>query len=716
MVTQDELTKNIEIGTLRHTCHVLGYLLIVAGLHFSDAAAQETKWIKIGSLHSWFRADGGEPEVGRTNLQDDQQDGFRWPAEFHGAPDHQVDNVAGKALWIATSNYTDAEQYGGVTYQHKVVHLGPRGSDTEREFIPIDFKLIGKFDHPQVFVDGLPGTDLMFNDNVDELDPDIAADRMILTVVNTSIGITMTRKILGFTHPDHQNYFIQEYTFKNTGNVDGDPEIEQTKTLEDVYFFYQYRYAVSREGADFTDLNSPRWGINTMLSTTGEAKQSDGAQYTGDYEDWLNGDSDADSIRAQYAWMGLHSEASIDIIGAPDIKEGTGRFMAPQFIGVATLHASRSSLDDSDDPQQPTTTTHIDSDDAINRPNDQFDPARMSLEWDSIIEGHKLPRHAERVGDDFANSLEGTTGGFSNSNGYGPYTLAPGDSVRIVVAEGVNGLDRRLAEDLGRQWINDESPFTLPDGGTTNEADEFKNAWVLTGEDSLFKTFGLARRMFESDFQIEQPPPPPSIFEVNSGGDRIALTWSSDAEDWPGFAGYRVYRAISRPDTFYTEIFATGAGTDNPAIVNEFLDTTAQRGQNYYYYVVSFDDGRTGRELQSSSFWTRTQEPANLKRQAVDSVSEFRIVPNPFYIEARNQQFLGEPDKLAFFNIPGECTIRIFTERGDLVKTIQHDDGSGDETWNSTTDAGQTIVSGVYIVVLETPDGRRGVQKFMVVR
>lgn len=690
--------------------------LFVALLGVETSSAQEVKWFKVGSLHNWFREDGAEPEVGRTNLQSDQQDGMRWPAQFHGAPNRMVDNVAAKALWIGTANYTDAPQYGGVTYPHKVVHLGPRGWDTEREFMPIEFRMIGKFDHPQVFVDGLPGTDLMFNDVVDEIDPDLPADRVIYNVVNTSIGLTMKRKIYAFTHPKHDNYFISEYVFVNTGNVDPDEEIEQTKTLEDVYFFYQYRYAVSREGADMTDLNSPRWGINTMIGTRGEATPADGAQYPGDYEDWLNGNPNADSLRAQFAWMGRHSGASEDIIGAPDFRFGTGRFMAPQFIGVVTLYADRSATDKTDDPQQPTTTTYQQSDDPPTRPNDQFDPARMEEEWEWIVTGHRLPRHEDVVGDGFPDLLEGTPGGFSNMNGYGPYTLEPGDSVRIVVAEGVNGLDRRSCIDFGRQWIQDNPPFTLPDGSTTNDRDEFKNAWVFTGRDSLFNTFGQARKNFESDYEIQQPPPPPDFFEVNSGGDRISLSWSATAESWPTFAGYRVYRAIARTDTFYTDLFACGPGTDNPQVVNEYNDTDAERGQNYYYYVVSFDDGSTGKILQSSSFWTRTQEPANLKRAAAETVDEFRVVPNPFYIRARQQQFLGDPDRIAFFNIPGECTIRIFTERGDLVKTIEHSDGSGDENWNSITDGGQTIVSGIYIVVVQTPEGAIGKQKFIVIR
>jgi hypothetical protein len=66
--------------------------------------------------------------------------------------------------------------------------------------------------------------------------------------------------------------------------------------------------------------------------------------------------------------------------------------------------------------------------------------------------------------------------------------------------------------------------------------------------------------------------------------------------------------------------------------------------------------------------------------------------------------------------LPAVCTIRIYTERGDLVKTIEHTDGSGDELWDSTTSYRQVIVSGVYIAVFTTPDGKSAMRKFIVIR
>jgi len=101
--------------------------------------------------------------------------------------------------------------------------------------------------------------------------------------------------------------------------------------------------------------------------------------------------------------------------------------------------------------------------------------------------------------------------------------------------------------------------------------------------------------------------------------------------------------------------------------------------------------------LSSSKYYTRTTEPAYLQRAPGENLKNIRIVPNPYYIKADAFQFPKEFDKIMFYNIPAQCDIKIFSERGDLVKTIKHVDGSGDEAWNSITDARQVIVSGLYI-------------------
>jgi len=703
-------------------------ILLIAGL----APAQVIKQIKIGSLQNWYSDEGCEIEEGFRLYQ---QFGLSWPSQYQ-----LQDNQAAKGFWIGTSNYTDGEQYGSVNYVYKVVHIGPRGHDPQREFMPQVFKLIGKIPHPNVYVDGMPGTALMWEDEVDEVDPNLNCDRMLLDVVNTSIGLTMTRKIMAWGQQYHDNYFIYDYVFKNTGNIDPDADIEKPgQTLTDVYFFWQYRYANGREGDEVANFNSPRWGINKVNSTRGEAKaanSTDKFKYKGDYEDYLNGVVGADSMRCQICWNGRFSKSPYEYIGCPDVRYGTGRFMSPQYVGNITLHADKSATDKSDAPLQPVTTSYQSSDDPPTRPNDQFDKERMSEEWKWITKGHRLPRHDEVIGDGYPDNFEGTPGGYSSTCGYGPYTINFGDSIHIVIAEAANGLNRKLCEDLGKEWLKGyqnsayTGPFTLPNGTTTTNKDVFKDTWVMTGKDSLFKTMGRARRNFNIDYKIPNPPPPPANFLVNSGGDRIILEWTKEAESYPGFAGYKIYRAISKYDTTYDMIFACGAGTANPTVVNTYSDFSAARGQSYFYYITSFDNGSNnkadaypkdqqpnpGGSLESSMFWTRTTQAAYLRRAQVNDMDSIRVVPNPYNSRSTRLQYLGDPDKIMFLNIPGECTIRIFTERGDLIKTIKHNNGSGDESWNSNTDYGQVVVSGVYIVVFETPDKRQAIRKMVIIR
>ena len=215
--------------------------------------------------------------------------------------------------------------------------------------------------------------------------------------------------------------------------------------------------------------------------------------------------------------------------------------------------------------------------------------------------------------------------------------------------------------------------------------------------------------------------------------DRIFLNWeSSESEIESNFAGYQIWRAPGKPDTLYTQIYSGGIGTYS------FDDLTAKRGISYYYYIVSVTDGSENDSgllnpngpLMSSRFYTKTSKPAYLRRQSGDALKKIRAVPNPYHISAKNIQYIGEKDKIMFLNIPGQCDIRIFTERGDQIHSISHRDGSGDEAWNLVTSGRQVIVPGIYIahikvtsdilssdqesVLIQKGDSR--VLKFVVVR
>jgi hypothetical protein len=149
------------------------------------------------------------------------------------------------------------------------------------------------------------------------------------------------------------------------------------------------------------------------------------------------------------------------------------------------------------------------------------------------------------------------------------------------------------------------------------------------------------------------------------------------------------------------------------------------RGTDYYYYLVAVGDENPvdpaamsgtpgGVALRSSRYFTQTYQPVNLKRQP-GTLEQARVVPNPVNLGSDQTIRFTKEDEVAFFNIPGECTIKIYTETGELVQTIEHTNGSGDEKWNLTTASRQLLVSGIYIAVIEA-EGERVFRKFTVIR
>jgi hypothetical protein len=681
---------------------------------FAQVEATETRYIRIGSLQSHFSAYGSERAWNNSYYE-----GLRWPAEYN-----EQDNSVIKRFWICAPNYTDVNNN-----EWEALGIYFSADWTGESIFPVELKQTARFSAPSVLVDGNNITSRYAAD-VDEIDETQIPDRIVTNVVNTLLGITVSRTVYAFSQQYHDNYFIKEFTYTNTGNIDYDDDIERDAPVLGLRIGWGTRYSVSREGASKFH-NHQYWGKHSWCTRRGE-------NYVDHYGEQITLDNPiVDWIRCSFQWAGQYDGNAYDNIGAPDVLSD-GRLNAPHHTGVAILHVDRNAVDKSDDPLQPVVLGwHAgDTYPAFSSITKGTEPRMVELY--GFLSG--IPPSGlggkERFDEVYMNShpdpwtVHNDAGGTNIWVAYGPFDLNPGESVTIVEAEGVSGLSRPLCEAVGRRWKqaydnpNDNGPFNLPDGSTTTDKDEYKNTWVYTGKDSILLTFSRAKRNLDMNFQIPQPPLPPPVFEVNSGGDKISLSWiPSPSETEPDFVGYKVYRAVGKTDTIFNEIFACGEGTDHPAIVNAYDDLAAVRGFSYYYYVIAFNNGDNNNSqanphgaLYSSKYYTRTTEPAFLKRQAGENLSEIRIVPNPFYLKATNLTFPEEQDKIMFYNIPGQCTIKIYTERGDLIRTIEHTDGSGDEAWNAVTKSRQVVVSGVYIAHFETPDGDAIIKKFIVIR
>ena len=420
--------------------------------------AEEIKWLSVGQFQEYFSNCGMEIEYGRRGrgayLNTDQTDGMRWPAQWQ-YQDHNV----GKALWIGTTNFKDPSN--GITYPYKVISLGRGTMYTANGTLaqnpgsvtfPVQFSLVGKFNYPAVIVDGNVATNLASTDlnsgiaGEDKIDPTLPCDRMIYNVTNTPVGITVSRKVYDWSQQYNDNYFIYEWTFKNTGLVDNaGGQISPVDTLHDVVFSFIYRlddaFDAYREG--WTVNASDDYGRNTINDCIGQ--------------DATHTVPSPNNFRAIYAYFGPDSHASgvLDHIGCPDYVDGH-ILGGSDFTGEMVLHADKSAVDTSDDPNEPSTTVFLASDNTINTPTNtsQFDATTMTQQYTQMMtSGHDAQTQAEQLGEDangwpnvFADtwngngSLGASKGGYQSNQSFGPYTIPPGDSVRIVLCEAIAGI------------------------------------------------------------------------------------------------------------------------------------------------------------------------------------------------------------------------------------------------------------------------------------
>lgn len=692
--------------------------LILAVMVFSSTFAHaqiENRWLSVGSFHNFYSSIGMEIEQGFFT---EQQGGWQWPAIYRSQ-----DAQAAKGLWLGATNVLDDQ---GNNFPFRVVHVGPRENGLG-EFFPLEMTSTSKFPIPAVLVDGvLSEGKTIINDNVD---PSQIADRQIYTKNNTLLGVTMERTVMQFSQQYNDNYHIIEYVFTNTGNTDGDDDIElPNNTVTDFVVYFQNRLSPVR-ATRFVIGNATGWGINTMNDRRGDGVVA----------------GEAENFRASFAWHGYFptfANSNYDNIGGPifvpntsrgyiDATDTTGRLGSYHFVGTVVLHADTSPQNTADDPNQPFTMDEVHSDDPINFNNSAFDVAKMGREYNNFMTVGRTGRHALRIEpsgdpgyiDPSADPSEGQTGGYSYSQGYGPYTLAPGESVRIVVAEASAGISREVANEVGAAYKQSDADDNLliPIDINGTEVSLTKNEWVFTGRDSLFQTFERAIANFNSNFTIPKGPVPPANFEVRSAGGGIELDWDFDGNE-ADISGFEIYRASGQLDSTYTlvsrvnanERFLKDGEVERDLNPSSFFNNPPVRGRDYYYYITSVGNVNTdntgltptGVELKSNRFYTQTFDPARLLRDPGDTMEQIRVVPNPYNPNADNQFLLDQQgrDRIAFYDIPGFCTIEIYTELGELVNVIEHTNGSGDEFWDLKTQYKQRVASGIYIARIINKD------------
>ncbi|MSS70534.1 MAG: hypothetical protein EXS64_03495 [Candidatus Latescibacteria bacterium] len=245
-------------------------------------------------------------------------------------------------------------------------------------------------------------------------------------------------------------------------------------------------------------------------------------------------------------------------------------------------------------------------------------------------------------------------------------------------------------------WKN---TFTANAGKTFTESD--KHAFINSAIDSLYKQVGIVKQVWAAGLAAGRFGPSypafvgwPTTVSYTGGPGSAILTWSAV----PGAAKYNVYRQVGNANKQPRPIAAATGLTGTT-----FTDTGLDRGVFYYYSVTAVDaQGREGAWMMAQN--TNPVIPTRVPSGA-DWRDKVRIVPNPISRRGGQEKDGGfnytggalNQNQVQFVNIPGKCTINIFTTTGDLVASVVHTSGTGDRGWYLVTDNNQRPVSGIYL-------------------
>ncbi|MEN8191348.1 MAG: T9SS type A sorting domain-containing protein [Bacteroidota bacterium] len=573
----------------------------------------------------------------------------------------------------------------------------------------------------------------------DAIDPNLISDAKLSIRWASKIGITFQQDYYGYAVKNADSYLIVDFHALNNGNTDANendtPELKD-QVLHNAYFTYGIQPHIGFEGS-------------MQEAKIWEAQTDDWVEYYGEnYLDYIgggtptnpSGDPTADSLRVFIVWDGDDPKTEYDEMGDPNNNTAwdlprpvLGKILSPQYFGMGILHADMSTEDETNDLSQPVTTA--------------WQPATIPEHGWTTAQGYNyfFVGDGSVVGEDwqhhrpspqeygYTDPTDPNT--VARPNPYitiGPYEMPYNSELHWTMLVAVNGIAQDTCSYYGQKWWEGYK------GSSSGITDAEKNALLATGRDSLFKVFSTAtRRHFRNQelgrdpFDIPDPPPAPDLW-VTAAHRSVLLKWS-DVSREPDFdtgvndfSGYRVYRTQGLNDSTYKMIWECGGNSGNP-VSTSFRDTTVQRGFAYYYYVSVYDDGsqnweNPGQSLESGKYWNMTQrnspvypylDPDSVKTEF--SMDEITVVPNPYHDLSVKNNWPGEPNKIMFVNLPKECTIKIFTMTGDLVKTLDHTDGTGEEAWNQVSRNNQLVFSGVYLYHVESEKGEK-IGKFVIIR
>ena len=279
----------------------------------------------------------------------------------------------------------------------------------------------------------------------------------------------------------------------------------------------------------------------------------------------------------------------------------------------------------------------------------------------------------------------------------GPFTLTPFQTIKIVYAEVMGEMDRAK----------------IVEGGVENI-----ELLETASRDSLLANVESARQLYSNNLiPAKHPPMTPTNGEnsltITPIPGYVSIKWPPIPASYtdPGtgvndFAGFRLYKSTYftiGPWQVVTDISAADVTLANDGMV-EYQDYDVSSSAGLYYSVTSYDtDGNESGKVNRNRF---PIYPYNIPNEQFPK--EVYVVPNPFK-QHSGLTGQGERYRIEFMGLPGRANIKVYTAVGELVKEIEHDDGSGSAAWGTITnldyqlsDWALSVAPGVYLYRVES--------------
>lgn len=606
------------------------------------------------------------------------------------------------------------------------------------------------------FVGSLPPFEITKNFIEDEGFNPLLPEETNYTEFPTNIGITVKQRSMSWSYPGYNDFIIYDYVFVNTGQVAIQP-IRQVKqldqTLNEVWFAFHTGISASVKSRINFHYNPNflssiaggggfGWkkgeGYTDYYAVENDIPDGKGLFY---YSRNYNGGRSPLSWNDQYGvktnWQDLLTNYPYTL---PELQ-------SPAAFGFTFLHRTPPTGGD---------------------PN-EADPNFFNIYSDEENKFHGKTVDFEGFGlgvfgpADFYDFIHDVNRSGNNgklycwyTSSFGPYQLAPGDSVRIILAEVAGSMDMKQVikgdpdhwlKSFNEDWQNDSVSVAM-----RRNAEAVRNAvkWGLGAP----KVNGI-------DIAADVPEPPPApgcrASNVSYGSDtaRILIQWDKLAEttqitDGSGnvfyngstdLSGYRIFRGndirgiwdtllIDIPRSEFSNYYNSETGQ------YEYSDQSIQFGFEFNYYVQAYSSNPKPwtsanmtvvanlPELKSSDNNKTVLIGAKPGPLSIEKGWDVFVAPNP-YVEGDPNRTFGDSRNIEFRNLPESATIKIFSVAGDLVRTIKHGPDaignlSGSYAWDQMSDSGLLVAPGLYIYVVQSDTegsvGSKTHGKLMIVR